>query len=83
MSNVCQNQDTFNQSVNQAIKYVDKKNMPSKTVQIIALVIFFVILLWALMLASKSGMDKTLHYVLAMVFSPVYILSYYLARMNA
>ena len=83
MSNVCQNQDTFNQSVNQAIKYVDKKNMPSKTVQIIALVIFFVILLWALMLASKSGMDTTLHYVLAMVFSPVYILSYYLARMNA
>lgn len=82
MSNVCQNQDTFNQSMNQAIKYVDKKNRPSNAIQIIALAIFFVLLLWSLMLASKSGMDKTLHYVLAMLFSPVYILSYYLARMS-
>lgn len=82
MSNVCQNQDTFNQSVRQAVKYMEKKDKPSKAVQLILLALFFVILLWALLLASKSGMDKTLHYVLAMLFSPVYILSYYLAKVN-
>lgn len=82
MSNVCQNQDTFNQSLSQAVKYMEKKDRPSKAVQLVLLAVFFILLLWALLLASKSGMDKTLHYVLAMLFSPVYILSYYLSKMN-
>lgn len=83
MSNVCQNQDTFNQSMNQAVKYIEKKNRPGKIVQLVALAVLFIIVLWALMLASKvDSNDQTLHYVLAMVFSPVYILSYYLARIN-
>ena len=79
---VCQNQDTFNQSLRQAIKYNEKQDRPKKVVQLILLAIYMIFIVWALLLASKvSDSDgRKLHFVLALLFSPVYIISYYLGN---
>jgi hypothetical protein len=80
---VCDTQDDFNHAFRDAIKYVEKKNKPRLWVQIVAVVIIALFILWALMLACKVGADqKLLHYLLAMVFSPFYIISYYLSASN-
>jgi hypothetical protein len=50
---VCQNQDTFNQSLRQAIKYNEKQDRPKKVVQLILLAIYMIFIVWALLLASK------------------------------
>lgn len=81
---VCQNQDTFNQSLRQAIKYNEKQDRPKKLVQLILLAIYMIFIVWALLLASKvSDVEgRKLHFVLAMVFSPIYIIAYYLGGMQ-
>lgn len=80
MSSVCQNQDTFNKSMRQAIKYTEKQDRPKAIVEIIALAIYMIFVVWALLLASKvSDVEgRKIHFVLAMLFSPIYIISYYI-----
>jgi len=76
---VCQNQDTFNKSFHEAIKYVEKKNEPRKWVQVVVFLLLVVLITWALLLSMKvSPSQRTLHIVLALVFSPVYIIAHYL-----
>lgn len=83
MSSVCQSQDVFNTSMRDALKYVAKQEKPKKRAQLVMLAIWVLIILWALILASKvrDVEGRKMHYVLALVFSPVYILSYYLGMM--
>lgn len=76
---VCQNQDSFNQSFEKAVKYVQKKNEPKKWVQVVLFIIILVIVVWALLLAMKvSPSHRKIHLILALVFSPFYIIAHYL-----
>ena len=83
MSSVCQDQNTFNVSVRDALKYVRKQDLPKKSAQLIMLGIWVLAILWALLLASRvrDVEGRKMHFVLAMAFPPVYILSYYLGTM--
>lgn len=82
MSYLCQNQDTFNNAFRGAVKYIRKQREPKTQVQIVAIFIWTIFILWALLLAAKipSGYRQTEHLLLAMIFSPFYIISYYLGR---
>lgn len=75
---ICDNQDDFNHAFREAIKYTRKKEKLSTLASVIILLIIFLLLLWALVLANRVMTHKILHYLLALVFSPAYILAYYL-----
>ena len=78
---VCQNQDSFNKSFEKAVKYVEKQNQPKKWVQIVIFLILLVFIVWALILAMKvSPSHRKLHLILALLFSPIYIISHYLSQ---
>jgi hypothetical protein len=80
---VCANQDSFNKSLRSGLKYVEKENQPNKTSKIVGSLIYCAIILWALLLASKIQVqDKIIHIVLALLFAPVYIISYYIGMQN-
>jgi hypothetical protein len=78
---VCNNQADFNQALRQALQYNADENIreiptSSMYIYVIVYMIFFI---WALMLAVKvNSPDRALHIALAIVFSPVYVLAYYL-----
>lgn len=76
---VCANQSTFNKSFHNAIKWTNKKEQGPVWVQWIAFCIYILLALWALMLVSKmpAGNDRKIHYMFALVFPPIYIISYY------
>lgn len=79
--NVCDTQDTFNHAFREAVKYVNKKETPKLWVQLVAMGIVLVFVVWALILAAKvhGSADKKVHFLLALIFSPFYIISYYLS----
>lgn len=79
---VCNNQDTFNASVNDAINYSIKQNEPSNTVQYVLVAVYLLAIIWAIMLAFRSnrGPEMQKNLVLAIVFAPVYIVSYYVTK---
>ena len=83
-SPICNNQDSFNTAFRSAVKYVDKKEKPNKSAQIIMFIILFVLILWALLLSMKSGSGQVQvkQVLLAIVFSPIYIIAYYLDKGN-
>ena len=82
---VCDNQADFNKAFHKALEHNNrenyKKSKPWMYVSVLLWVIFFV---WALMLAMKvtPGPERQVHLVFAMIFSPVYVLSYYLGMMQ-
>jgi uncharacterized membrane protein (DUF106 family) len=79
---VCDNQDNFNQAVQEAVKYnnneVMKKSQPWAQICSIVWLIFFV---WAVVLAMKVpvGPRRVEHIMFAILFSPAYVIAYYLA----
>lgn len=79
-NNVCQNQDTFNDAFSDALDNYYKENRLSQNAMIMYLVVFIVLFLWALYLAMKlkPSSERIAHIFFAMLFSPVYIISYYL-----
>jgi hypothetical protein len=85
--NVCKNQDSFNDAFQQAVNTYPKKEYNKLTStqktsvmiqRIIYIVLGLVFIIWAVILAQKSN-DKTLHTLLAIIFSPLYVLSYYIS----
>lgn len=82
---VCNNQADFNQALQAGLKYnyqeAVKKSEPWIWVYLVLYLIFFV---WAIMLSLQvpSGSNRTLHVVLAAVFGPIYVLSYYLGMLK-
>lgn len=80
---VCDTQDDFNTAFENAVKYVEKKNKPKLWVQLVLLGLMLVLIVWALVLASKVGGDQVLHFILALAFAPFYIISYYLSGVSA
>lgn len=83
---VCSDQNTFNNAVYTALKDLDKEDMEKhkswRTVHIIIWMVFF---LWAVFLAMKvnNGPEKIEHLIFAMVFSPIYVLAYYLGMFSS
>lgn len=79
---VCASQRTFNKAFRKAVKNYDKKEQPSNAVMLIVLGVVLLFLVWALLLVAKmpAGTVRVEHYVLAIVFSPIYVLSHYLGR---
>ena len=80
MNSVCDDQDTFNQAVYNAMKYEKKRERPSKTVHMVASIIYIILLFWAVSLAMKmTPKSETIeHVLLAILFPPVYIIAYYM-----
>jgi hypothetical protein len=86
--NVCENQKTFNKAFTKAIDNYPKEKYnqltdgekTSLTVQYILYVLLgLVFIVWAVFLAQKSK-DKVMHTVLAFVFAPIYVFSYYISN---
>lgn len=78
---VCNNQNSFNNAFHKAVKYYNKRNQPPKWSMLILLGVMVALIVWALVLAGKVPVDnRLLHYVLAFVFSPVYIISSYIGN---
>ena len=77
---LCDNQDKFNDAFYKALKKSrkkDNKNMV-KGAGCYAL-IHIIFLFWGIMLALKQPVDQQIvHITLAIVFSPAYVLAYYL-----
>lgn len=80
-SNVCQNQDDFNEAFRKAIKHNNKKNMKDAQPWVWVLMSLYIIFfIWAIILASKvqDPQQRVVHMTLALVFAPAYVLGYYL-----
>lgn len=77
---LCDNQDSFNDAFYKALKNSrkeDNKKMASGVG--VYLLIHLIFLFWGIMLALKQPKDQQIvHITLAMVFSPAYVLAYYL-----
>jgi hypothetical protein len=81
MSNVCKDQQTFNESLYQAVEYSRKTSEKKMTGGVgTYLVIHTLFLVWGIVLAFKSqpANNRVMHITMAMVFSPAYVLAYYL-----
>jgi hypothetical protein len=84
--NVCQDQADFNEAVHRAVKYNRKREInDSKPWIYVYIVVWFIFLIWAIMLAMQiqNSTEKVEHLVFAMVFPPVYVLSHYLGMMSS
>jgi len=80
-SNPCTNQDNFNKSFRKAIKYNNKENIrKAKPWIYVSLVLWLIFFIWAVLLAMQvpQGPDRVTHLTFAIVFSPAYVLSFYL-----
>ena len=81
---VCQNQGDFNQAVDQALEYRKKAvNKRNRGLNIVFAVIYLFIFFWAITLAMKSRENRLINILFSMIFSPLYIISYYLDNIKA
>jgi positive regulator of sigma E activity len=81
---VCSDQETFNHAFHKALKHEEKSEMKKmRTSTIVYVILWFIFFIWAILLAFKSEPEhRLIHLVLAMVFSPFYVISYYLMMMQ-
>ena len=77
---LCDNQDNFNDDFYKALKDSRKKDNKKMSLGVgIYMLIHLIFLFWGIMLALKQPKDQQIvHLTLAMVFSPAYVLAYYL-----
>lgn len=84
-SPVCQNQDDFNVALKNAIKYNSDQNMKkAKPWLIVYAVLWAIFLVWGIMLAMQitSPVERVEHLLFAIIFSPAYVLAYYLGALS-
>ena len=82
---VCEDQSKFNQAFEKAAdNYLEKPVYANKTVAIVSVVIMLVFTVWALLLAMrvKEKEHRVLHLLLALIASPLYVISYYLSKIG-
>jgi hypothetical protein len=77
---LCTDQDKFNDAFYKALKNARKKDEKNSTgVVVVYAIIHMVFLIWGVMLAFHQPREqRIMHITLAAVFSPVYVLAYYL-----
>ncbi len=85
--NVCDTQEKFNIAFKNALdEYPNLKNEElsnsEKTwmtvIVVFSLIFWFILILWAILLAVRVKKQKPLNITVAAIFSPIYILSFYL-----
>ena len=79
---VCGSQADFNVAVQEAVKYNNRQYMKqTRGWAEICSVIWLIFMVWALVLAMKihKGPKKIEHILFALLFPPIYVLSYYLS----
>jgi small-conductance mechanosensitive channel len=76
-------QSDFNIAIDRAVRQLRLRESRLTPMMAVSMIIYLILIVWAVMLAMtvKSG-DKALHIVTAFVFSPAYILAYYLGMMK-
>jgi hypothetical protein len=84
---VCDDQQTFNKAVRNAIQHIDDDDdnkQQNQTAKVIVSVIMLVFYLWALLLAMRvtDPQHRVLHIILALLTGPLYVLSFYLGMMD-
>ncbi len=86
--NVCATQDRFNMAFKNALdEYPILKNeelsSSEKTwmtvIVVFSLILWFILILWAILLAIRVKKQKPLNITVAALFSPIYILAFYLS----
>lgn len=81
---VCNNQTDFNKAVNAALTYSQNQNKKITVSMTVFLIIWLVLLIIAVYLATKSDpSQRVIHLFLAFFAPPLYILSVFGARMTA
>lgn len=89
---MCENQDKFNEAVHKAMKYAkdmrqkeeDKEKEEKNGYMYVYVVLYMIFFIWAVMLALKvESADRPLHIALAILMSPIYVLSYYLSGLES
>lgn len=86
-TNVCNNQQSFNKAVRNAINHLDdddENKHQNKVAKIIISVFMLVFYLWALLLAMRitDPQHRVLHIILALLTGPLYVLAYYVGMME-
>jgi len=81
-TSVCSDPKAFASALKRASKYVRKEEEPSRSVKVAFIAMYVIVAVWALILALKIAPKDELvkHLALALIFPPVYIISYYLAN---
>jgi hypothetical protein len=81
---VCDTQDDFNIAIDKAIKYTQNKEIQkAKPWMYVYSILFITFFFWAIILAMRlpNSPNKIIHLVFAIVFSPIYVISYYISMM--
>lgn len=84
-ANVCNTQDDFNVAFKKALKQNNKDAMEkAKPWLYVYMTLWMIFFVWALVLAMQvaPGPNRLVHLVFAMVFSPVYVIAYYLGALS-
>ena len=84
-TNVCNTQDSFNKALVNYAKYHRElmENRPLPKGVYIYLIFHLIVLVWAVFVALQQPQDnRVIHLVLAILFAPVYLISYYIGMLN-
>lgn len=82
---VCGNQADFNIAFRKAVKNdIEQKMDKAGAWLYVSAVVLLIFLVWAILLAMQvpPGPERVEHLVFAIVFSPIYVLAYYLGVMG-
>jgi succinate-acetate transporter protein len=77
---ICQDQDNFNSSFYKALQYSREKETKGMGIVLsMYLILHTIFIFWAVLLAFKQEpQGRIIHITLAIIFSPAYVISYYL-----
>lgn len=82
---VCDSQESFNKAFNEALKKENEETVKKiRPVMIVYILLWLTFFIWAIVLALRNpeGPGRIVHLVLAMAFSPLYVIAYYLQEFN-
>jgi hypothetical protein len=84
MSNICDNQQDFNIGMYKAVKqYRHDKTKKMSSAFYSYGTVWMIFFIWAIILSFKQqGSSRTVHFLFAILFSPAYVIAYYLSKLN-
>jgi hypothetical protein len=84
-TNVCNDQDSFNEAVKIALENYEKEKKSNVSSQDIAVYVLYAIamvvfLIWALYLVANEpkNEERVVHFLYAIILSPIYVLAHYI-----
>jgi len=84
---VCKDQKTFSNAFKDAVDSYQKNeyddmSTTGKVLIIISSFLMLIFVIWAFILSRRTKGDKVVHMILAIVFAPAYVLSYYITNIK-